>query len=59
MNAARNAIQHLISQGLTDSDGSLKTKKKAKLGTAVKVESNGSGVRKSTTFSQKVNGRFD
>ena len=59
VNAARSAMQHLISQDLTEPDGSLKTKKKAKLGTAVRVESNGSGVRKSTTFSQKVNGRFD
>lgn len=53
------AMQHIIAQGLTEPDGSLKTKKKAKLGTAVKVESNGSGVRKGVTFSQKVNGRFD
>lgn len=52
-------MQHLIAQGLTEPDGSLKNKKKAKLGTGVKVESNGSGVRKSATFSQKVNGGFD
>ena len=54
-------MQNIIAQGLTNSDGSLKTnKKKAKLGTAIKVQgAHGadSGAKKSTTYAQKVNGR--
>lgn len=57
VNAAREAMQHIIAQGLTEPDGSLKSKKKVKLGTAVKVEGNGSGAKKSTSYSQKVNGK--
>ena len=57
-NAAREAMQYIIAQGLTNPDGSLKNnKKKAKLGTAIKVEGTDSGSKKSTTYSQKVNGR--
>ena len=57
-NAAREAMQHIIAQGLTNSDGSLKNnKKKAKHGTAIKVVGTDSGAKKSTTYSQRVNGR--
>ena len=58
-NAAQEAMQHIISQGLTHSDGSLKTKKKAKVGTAIaiNVEDNASVGLKIMTSSQKVNGR--
>lgn len=56
-NAAQEAMQYIIAQGLTDSNGSLKTKKKTKMGTSVKIEDNGSGGLKSMTSSQKVNGR--
>ena len=58
MNAAREAMQSLITAGLAEADGSLKVKKKAKLGTAVKVEEHGLGVKKNTTFAQRVNGDF-
>ena len=57
MNAAKEAMQHLIAQGLTNPDGSLKSKKKTKIGTAIKVEVNNLGTNKSTTYSQRVNGR--
>ena len=57
-NAAREAMQHIIAQGLTNSDGSLKSnKKKAKFGTAIKVQGTDSVAKKSTTYAQKVNGR--
>lgn len=59
LNAAREAMQHLIAQGLTDSDGSLRGKKKAKLGTAIRIEANDLGARKNITYSQKVNGTPD
>ena len=56
-NAAQEAMKHIIAQGLANSDGSLKAKKKAKISTAVKVEDNGIGQVKSTTSGQKVNGK--
>ena len=56
INAAREAMQHLIAQGVRESDGSLKIKKKAKLGTAIKIEANDLGASKNTTYSQRVNG---
>lgn len=59
-NAAREAVQYLIEAGLVESDGSLKVaKKKVKLGTAVKVEKQGLGVKKNTTYAQRVNGTFN
>ena len=56
-NAAQEAMQYIIGQGLTDSYGNVKTKKKTKSGTAVTVDDNGSGGLKSATTAQKVNGR--
>lgn len=56
VNAAREAMQSLISAGLVESDGSLKVKKKVKCGTAVKVEGGGLGVNKNTSYAQRVNG---
>ena len=58
MNAAREAMEFLITAGLTEPDGSLKTKKKAKLGTAVRTEKDRLGVKKDTTFAQRVNGKL-
>lgn len=55
MNAAREAMKFLITAGLTEPDGSLRTKKKAKLGTAVRIEKDRLGVKKDTTFAQRVN----
>ena len=57
-NAAREAFQSLIEAGLVEPDGSLKAKKKAKVGTAVKIENQGIGVRKNTTYAQKANGKY-
>jgi len=57
-NAAREAMQTLITAGLVEQDGSLKAKKKVKLGTAVKIEEKGLGVKKNTTYAQRVNGSF-
>lgn len=55
VNAAREAMEFLITAGLTEPDGSLKTKKKAKLGAAVRIEKDRLGVKKDTTFAQRVN----
>lgn len=56
-NAAREAMQFLITAGLTEPDGSLKAKKKkAKLSSAVKIEKDVFAVQKATTYSQRVNG---
>jgi hypothetical protein len=57
-NAAKEALQNLIAAGLVEQDGSLKVKKKVKLGTAVKIEEKGLGVNKSTSYAQRVNGSF-
>ncbi len=57
-NAAREALQNLIAAGLVEQDGSLKMKKKVKLGTAVKIEKEGLGVNKNTSYAQRVNGSF-
>ena len=57
-NAAREAMQFLITAGLLEPDGSPKTKKKPKLGTAVRIEKTGLGVKKNATFAQKVNGKL-
>lgn len=55
-NSAREAVLHLKSAGLTNPDGSAKTRKKVTLGTAVRIEGKGMEIQKGTTFAQKVNG---
>lgn len=55
-NAAKEAVKYLIDQGLTNPDGSHKSKKKVKLGTAVKVEGKKLEVQRDTTYAQRVNG---
>ena len=57
INAAQEAMQYIIAQGLTNPDGSLKNKKKTKLGTTVKIEDDGSAALKSMTSAQKVSGK--
>ncbi|MCJ1266273.1 hypothetical protein MMC22_006156 [Lobaria immixta] len=54
-NAAKEAMKYLIDQGHVNPDGSVKAKKKAKLGTAVKVEGKKLEVNRDTTYAQRVN----
>ncbi|KAL8675170.1 MAG: hypothetical protein Q9168_000423 [Polycauliona sp. 1 TL-2023] len=56
-NAAKAAIQHLISRGELNPDGSCKAKKKVKLGAGptVKVESKGIEVKKDASYANRVN----
>ena len=56
-NAAQEAVQHLISEGQLNPDGSTKSRKKVKLGTAVKLERKGLEVQKEASYAQKVNGQ--
>lgn len=59
-NAAREAVQFLISEGLTNPNGTPKARnKKAKLGTAVRIEEQGMEVKKGTTYAQRVNSQSD
>ena len=51
-------MQYIIAQGLANPDGSLKAKKKTKIGPAVKVTENGLSVQKNTTYAQKINGKL-
>ena len=57
-NAAREAVEYLISAGLLNEDGSIKSRKKAKPGSTVKFESNALRVEKSATYSQRVSGNY-
>ncbi|CAO1605487.1 hypothetical protein XANCAGTX0491_009004 [Xanthoria calcicola] len=56
-NAAKAAVQHLISLGELNPNGSCKAKKKAKLsaGPTVKVEAKGIEVKKDTSYANRVN----
>ena len=56
-NAAREAMNYLIDQGLTNPDGTLLSRKKVKLGTAVRVENKKLEVKKDATYAQRVNGK--
>lgn len=56
-NAAREAMMSLIDQGLTNPDGTLKARKKVKLGTAVRVENKKLEVKRDATYAQRVNGK--
>lgn len=49
-------MEYLIGKGELNADGSTKARKKAKLGTAVRIQGKGLEVRKETTYAQKVNG---
>lgn len=55
-NAARLAMNYLIDQGLVNPDGSAKARKKARLGTAVRVQGQQLEVKRDATYAQKVNG---
>lgn len=57
-NAAREAVQFLISEGLTNPNGTPKPRnKKAKVGATVRIEEQGVEVKKGTTYAQRVNGQ--
>ena len=54
-NAAREAVHFLISQDLTNSDGTPKARnKKIKLGTAVRIDQRGMEVMRGTSWAQRV-----
>ncbi|KAL8939565.1 MAG: hypothetical protein Q9216_003296, partial [Gyalolechia sp. 2 TL-2023] len=57
-NAAKEAVQHLISTGELNSDGSAKARKKVKVGSGgptVKVEASGVEVKKNASYAARVN----
>ncbi|MCJ1468621.1 hypothetical protein MMC07_007250 [Pseudocyphellaria aurata] len=54
-NAAEEAMKYLIQTGLTNPDGSVKSKQKAKLDTVVRVEDRKLEVKRDATYAQKVN----
>ncbi|KAL9007076.1 MAG: hypothetical protein Q9188_000199 [Gyalolechia gomerana] len=57
-NAAKEAVQHLISIGELNSDGSAKARKKGKVGAGgptVRVEASGVEVKKNATYAARVN----
>ncbi len=60
INAAKAAVQHLISLGELNPDGSCKAKKKAKFsaGPTVKVEAKGIEVKKDTSYANRVGSCF-
>lgn len=55
-NAAKEAVQFLIAHGLTNPDGSVKTRKKGSPGKSVTVEGKALEVKMDATYAQKVNG---
>lgn len=57
MNAAREAVEHLIANGDLNPDGSTRSRKKVKLGTAVRIQGKGLEVKKESSYAQKVNGK--
>ncbi|KAL8760058.1 MAG: hypothetical protein Q9199_000292 [Rusavskia elegans] len=59
-NAAKAAVQHLISHGEINPDGSCKAKKKVKFsaGPTVKVEAKGIEVKKDASYANRVSSHF-
>ena len=58
-NAAMEAVEFLISEGLLNEDGSIKSRKKpAKIGPTVRFESNALRVEKNASYSQRVTGKL-
>ena len=54
--AAKQAVQFLIAQGLTNPDGTVKIRKKGSPGQVVKADGKALGVNMDATYAQKVNG---
>ena len=59
-NAAKQAVEHLISEGELNSDGSTKARKKTMVGAAVRMEGEGMKLKvsRSSSYAQKVNGKL-
>ncbi|CAD6591661.1 MAG: hypothetical protein ASARMPRED_005540 [Alectoria sarmentosa] len=55
---ARLAVEYLIAEGQLNPDGSPKARKKAKLGTAVRIQGKGLEVKRGSTYTQKVNDAY-
>ena len=58
VNAAKQAVEYLISEGELNSDGSTKARKKIAAGTAVRMEGKGLKVSRDLSYAQKVNGKL-
>lgn len=58
VNAARLAVEYLITEGELNPDGSTKARKKAKLGAAVRIQGKGLEVKRGSTYTQKVNDAY-
>lgn len=56
VNAAKQAVEHLISEGELNPDGSTKARKKTGAGTAVRMEGKVLKVSRELSYAQKVNG---
>lgn len=54
--AARQAVQYLIAQGLTNPDGTVKMLKKGSPGKVVNADGKALEVKMDATYAQKVNG---
>ena len=65
VNAAKQAVEHLISEGELNPDGSTKARKKtmvgAPVGAAVRMEGKGLKLKvsRSSSYAQKVNGKLE
>ena len=60
VNAAKQAVEHLISEGELNPDGSTKARKKTMVGAAVRMEGEGLKLKvsRSSSYAQKVNGKL-
>ena len=59
VNAAKQAVEHLISEGELNPDGSTKARKKTTVGAAVRMEGKGLKVSRGSSYAQKVNGKLE
>ena len=59
VNAAKQAVEYLISEGELNPDGSTKARKKITSGAAVWMEGNGLKVSRDLSYAQKVNGKLE
>ena len=59
VNAAKQAVEHLISEGELNPDGSTKAKKKSTIGAAVRMGGKGLKVSRDSSYAQKVNGKLE
>lgn len=57
-NSARLAVEYLIAEGQLNLDGSIKARKKVKLGAAVRTQGKGLEVKRGSTYTQKVNDAY-